>query len=162
MADDDDDTQSEGTDKYLLFCLADDEYGVPIDLVQSIEELHHIVPVPEMPPYVKGVINLRGTVIPTVDMRLRFGMPERAYDDRTCIIIVQATGRVVGFVVDTVSEVHQIPKTDIQSAPDFTDSSGTDRAVGGIGTVDGEIKILIDMERLVQADEIPASDDLHE
>jgi purine-binding chemotaxis protein CheW len=151
----DDETSDEAEDKHLLFRLGDEEYGVPIDRVQSIEELQKIVAVPDMPSYVRGVINLRGNVIPTVDLRLRFGMPARDYDDRTCIIIINAHSRVVGFIVDTVSEVHQIPAKNIQPAPEFRSGDGKERFVTGLGTVEGEVKILLDIEQLVQQEEVP-------
>ena len=153
LVDDEDDTESE--DKHLLFRLGDEEYGVPIDRVQSIEELQKIVAVPDMPHYVRGVINLRGTVIPVVDLRLRFGMPAREYDDRTCIIIIEADSRVVGFIVDTVSEVHQIPGKNIQPAPEFKSGNGTDQFVTGLGTVEGEVKILLAIDELMRPEDIP-------
>lgn len=151
----DDENESESEDKHLLFRLGDEEYGVPIDRVQSIEELQKIVAVPDMPHYVRGVINLRGTVIPVVDLRLRFGMPERDYDDRTCIIIIEAQSRVVGFIVDTVSEVHQIPAKSIQPAPEFKSANGTEQFVTGLGTVEGEVKILLEIDRLMRPEDVP-------
>jgi purine-binding chemotaxis protein CheW len=151
----DDETDSDSEDKHLLFRLGDEEYGVPIDRVQSIEELQKIVAVPDMPHYVRGVINLRGTVIPVVDLRLRFGMPAREYDDRTCIIIIEAQSRVVGFIVDTVSEVHQIPAKNIQPAPEFKSESGHEQFVTGLGTVEGEVKILLEIDRLMRPEEVP-------
>ncbi|TVQ17241.1 MAG: purine-binding chemotaxis protein CheW [Spirochaetaceae bacterium] len=150
-----DDAEGEVEDKHLLFRLGSEEYGVPIDKVQSIEELQKIVAVPDMPEYVRGVINLRGHVIPVVDLRLRFGMPDREYDDRTCIIIINAASRVVGFIVDTVSEVHQIPAKSIQPAPEFKTRSSQDQFVTGLGTVGGEVKILLDIERLARKEEVP-------
>ena len=151
----DDETDNESEDKHLLFRLGDEEYGVPIDRVQSIEELQKIVAVPDMPHYVRGVINLRGTVIPVVDLRLRFGMQDREYDDRTCIIIIEAQSRVVGFIVDTVSEVHQIPAKNIQPAPEFKTGEGTEQFVTGLGTVEGEVKILLEIDRLMRPEEVP-------
>ncbi len=152
---DEDDSASEQENKYLLFFLGQEEFGVSIDQVQSIEELQSIVPVPDMANYVKGVINLRGTVIPVVDLRLRFAMIEREYDDRTCIVIVNAGGRTVGFVVDTVSDVHQIPRNAIQPAPDFRGGKIHERYVSGLGMVNDEVKILLDVTQLVRADELP-------
>ncbi|MFW5880264.1 MAG: chemotaxis protein CheW [Spirochaetota bacterium] len=151
----DDEGDSESEDKHLLFRLGEEEYGVPIDRVQSIEELQKIVAVPDMPHYVRGVINLRGTVIPVVDLRLRFGMPFRDYDDRTCIIIIEAQSRVVGFIVDTVSEVHQIPAKNIQPAPEFKTGNGSEQFVTGLGTVEGEVKILLEIDRLMRPEEVP-------
>ncbi|MFW6312319.1 MAG: chemotaxis protein CheW [Spirochaetota bacterium] len=150
----DDDADGEADDKYLLFRLGDEDYGVPIDRVQSIEELQRIVAVPDMPPYVRGVINLRGSVIPVVDLRLRFEMAEREYDDRTCIIVIQHAGRTVGFIVDTVSEVQQIPGDAIQPPPEFRAVSDRERFIQGIGTLEGAVKILLAIERLMQTDEM--------
>ena len=150
-----DDEASESDDKHLVFRLGDEEYGVPIDRVQAIEEMQRIVAVPDMPHYVRGVINLRGTVIPVVDLRLRFGLPARAYDDRTCTIVIRTQSRTIGFIVDTVSEVHQIPQKNIQPAPEFRTADASDQFVTGLGTVDGEVKILLDIDRLMRPEEIP-------
>ena len=145
----DDDSDGESEDKHLLFQLGDEEYGVPIDCVQSIEELHRIIAIPDMPSYVRGVINLRGVIVPVVELRLRFGMEPRPFDDRTCIVIVKAQSRVVGFIVDTVSEVHPIPASSIQPAPEFRAGDRKNQFVTGLGTVGGEVKILLDTERLL-------------
>lgn len=150
-----DESDVESEDKHLLFQLGDEEYGVPIDRVQSIEELHRIVAIPDVPPYVRGVINLRGVIVPVVELRLRFGMEPRPYDDRTCIVIIKARSRVVGFIVDTVSEVHPIPAASIQPAPKFGAAGGTEQFVTGLGTVDGEVKILLDIERLMRPEDMP-------
>lgn len=149
------DDEDESHDKHLLFKLGDEEYGVPIDRVQTIEEMHRIVAVPDMPDYVRGVINLRGSVIPVVELRRRFGMPTREFDDRTCIIVIAADSRTVGFIVDTVNEVHEIPKENIQPRPDFNDGDEKDQFVTGLGTVDGEVKILLAVDRLMRTDEVP-------
>lgn len=150
-ADDENDSQ----DKHLLFQLGDEEYGVPIDRVQNIEEMHKIVAVPDMPEYVRGVINLRGSVIPVVELRRRFGMPTREFDDRTCIVVIATESRTVGFIVDTVNEVHEIPRESIQPRPEFNSGDGHDQFVSGLGTVDGEVKILLAVDRLMRADEVP-------
>ncbi|MFW5783100.1 MAG: chemotaxis protein CheW [Spirochaetota bacterium] len=149
------DDENESQDKHLLFQLGDEEYGVPIDRVQTIEEMHKIVAVPDMPEYVRGVINLRGSVIPVVELRRRFGMPTREFDDRTCIIVIASGSRTVGFIVDTVNEVHEIPGENIQPRPKFNSGDETDQFVTGLGTVDGEVKILLAVDRLMRADEVP-------
>ena len=99
--------------KYLLFKLGIEEYGIDIAQITAIEELQQITAIPDMPDFVKGVINLRGKVIPAVDLRLRFGLEEREYDDRTCIVIVSVDADSIGLIVDIVSEVHEIVHEDI-------------------------------------------------
>ena len=148
------DDENDAQDKHLLFQLGDEEYGVPIDRVQNIEEMHKIVAVPDMPEYVRGVINLRGSVIPVVELRRRFGMPTREFDDRTCIVVIATESRTVGFIVDTVNEVHEIPRESIQPRPEFNSGDGHDQFVSGLGTVDGEVKILLAVDRLMRADEV--------
>ena len=109
------DEEEENTqeDQFLLCKLENEEYGINISDVQSIEELQSIVAVPDMPEYVKGVINLRGQVIPVIDMRLKLKMGDREYDDRTCNIIVKINDSKVGLIVDTVAEVVNIPEKNI-------------------------------------------------
>jgi purine-binding chemotaxis protein CheW len=98
------------TQKYLLFPLAQETYGLSISHIINIIEIQKITVVPEMPAFLKGVINLRGQVIPVMDIRLRFGLPARPYDDRTCIIIIQRENTVLGLIVDTVAEVISIQR----------------------------------------------------
>jgi purine-binding chemotaxis protein CheW len=148
------DDESTSQDKHLLFRLGDEEYGVPIDRVQTIEEMHRIVAVPDVPEYVRGVINLRGNVIPVVELRVRFGMPAREYDDRTCIIVITSSRRTIGFIVDTVNEVQEIPKENIQPRPEFNAGDEHEQFVAGLGTVNGEVKILLAIDRLMRADEV--------
>lgn len=148
LVDDEDDSSQEN--KYLLFKLADEEYGVDISKVQSIEELQKVTPIPDMPAFIKGVINLRGKVIPVMDLRLRFRMGERDYDDRTCIIIVTIDSTTVGLIVDTVSEVHNIPEAQIEPAPDFSSDVEKDRYISGLGKVGDEVKIILDVNKIIQ------------
>ena len=103
----DEDTQE---DKFLTFVLNREEYGIEIRHVTEIIGIQSITEVPDMPHYIKGVINLRGKVIPVMDVRLRFGVAEREYDDRTCIIVINIEEQSVGMIVDRVSEVLDIPK----------------------------------------------------
>jgi purine-binding chemotaxis protein CheW len=148
-----DDGQVAGTaKKYLLFHLGDEEYGVDIKHVQSIEELQKITAVPDLSKSMKGVINLRGQVIPVMDLRLRFSLPERDYDDRTCIIILSLSEVTLGIIVDTVSEVNDIPNDQIDAAASFGDLGSRDRFVEGLGKVGEEVKILLDVTRIL-ADE---------
>jgi purine-binding chemotaxis protein CheW len=139
-------------DMYLTFHLADEDYGLAIRNVIEIIGVQSMTPVPDMPPFVMGVINLRGAVIPIIDIRLRFGLAPRPYDDRTCIIVVRASGAHVGIVVDQVREVALIPEEAIEPAPRIKKGAGA-RFIEGLGKVDDEVKILLDINRLLYNDE---------
>lgn len=142
--------------KYLTFVLADEGYGLEIRYVTEIIGIQAVTNVPDMPTYVKGVVNLRGKVIPIIDVRLRFNLPEREYDDRTCIIVVDVEGRLVGLVVDMVSEVVDIPIKDIEPPP----AAGGDKSryLKGMGKLDQKVKILLDIEQLLQDENIAEID----
>jgi len=153
---DDEDDEATQASKYLLYNIDDEVYGINIASVVEIIEMQRITEVPDMPAYVKGVINLRGRVIPVVDLRLRFGMPEREHDDRTCIIIVRIQESSVGFIVDTVAEVQDIRDADIEPPPQFKTSSGRDQYISGLGKVGDRVRILIDVQKLVTDRELVA------
>lgn len=152
LVDDEDDTNL--TDKYLLFNLADEEYGIDISRVTGIEELQKITHVPDMPSFMKGVINLRGRVIPVIDLRLRFGMEEREYDDRTCIIVCDVRDITIGFIVDTVTVVLDIEENNIEPPPSFRTESGKERYISGLARVDDEVKILLNVEKILKEEEL--------
>lgn len=151
LDDEDEDTQA---NKYLFFRIDRESYGIGIRHVIEIVELQRISAVPDMPDYVKGVINLRGKVIPAVDLRLRFGMEERAYDDRTCIVVSEIGGVSLGFIVDTVEEVLEIPENQVEGAPKFKTVSGKERYIAGMGKVGETVKILLDVEKLVRDEDL--------
>lgn len=153
LDEDDEDTQA---NKYLFFRIDQESYGIGIAHVIEIVEMQRISAVPDMPRYVKGVINLRGKVIPAVDLRLRFGMEERAYDDRTCIVVSEIGGVSLGFIVDTVEEVLEIPENQVEAAPQFKTVSGKERYIAGMGKVEETVKILLDVEKLVRDEELRA------
>jgi purine-binding chemotaxis protein CheW len=134
-------------DKYLTFHIASEDYGIAIVHVTEIIGMQRITQVPKTPAFIKGVINLRGKVIPVMDVRLRFRMPGRDYDERTCIIVVQHNEATVGLVVDTVSEVLDIPKGAIEVCSAITRDQ--DNFVSGMGKVGDSIKMLIDVHRLL-------------
>lgn len=140
--------------KYLLCKIGTEEYGIDIASVQSIEELQKIIAVPDLPAYVKGVINLRGSVIPVIDLRMKFNMKEREYDDRTCIVIARIGGADLGLIVDTVSEVHDIPKSSIDPPPAFENRTGQKRYIAGLGKIGEEVKIILNVSKLFRDDEI--------
>lgn len=150
----DDDEESSEENKHLLFRLGDEEYGINISMVQSIEEMQTIIAVPDMPAYVKGVINLRGKIIPVLDLRTKFNMETREYDDRTCMIITHIDENNAGLIVDTVSEVVDIPAKNIDPPPSFKDRSQRNYHISGIGKVGDEVKILLDVSKLVREDEL--------
>lgn len=150
----DDDEDSSLSSKYLLFNLGDEEYGVDISKVTGIEELQKVTHIPDMPTFMKGVINLRGRVIPVLDLRLRFGMEERPYDDRTCIIITNIKSLSVGLIVDTVTVVIDMDSASIDPPPSFKSDSGKERYIYGLARVDEDVKILVDVEKIIHEDDI--------
>jgi purine-binding chemotaxis protein CheW len=151
----DDDEEDEDTqkDKFLTFTVGKEDYGLEIYHVTEIIGIQKITEVPDMPDYVKGVINLRGKVIPIMDVRKRFKFEERAYDDRTCIIVVNINDTSLGLVVDTVKEVSDIPEKDIQPPPDIAEGN-RQFFIRGLGKVDEEVKILLDAEKLLSKGEL--------
>lgn len=139
--------------KYLTFSLANEEYGMPVLTVREIIKMLDITGVPQVPAYVKGVINLRGKVIPVIDLRLKFGLPSSDYTERTCVIVVEAAttgGKVMmGLIVDTVSEVMSITSEEIEPTPEFGDSVDTSY-MRGVAKVRGSVKVILDLERVVE------------
>lgn len=143
--------------KYLTFALAQEEYGVPVLKVREIIKMMDITGVPQVPPHVKGVINLRGKVIPIVDLRLKFGLPTQDYTERTCIIVVevemQARKVMLGMIVDYVSEVLNIATDEIEPMPDFGERVDTDY-MRGVAKIKGTVKLLLDLDKVLSADTV--------
>ncbi len=143
--------------KYLTFGLGTEEYGLEILKVKEIIGIMNITTVPQTPKHVKGVINLRGKVIPVVDLRLKFGMEEMPYTERTCIIVVEihheGGNLLVGIVVDSVSEVLNIKAGDIEDTPEFGARFQTDFILG-MAKMGGGVKILLDIDQVMSAAEI--------
>lgn len=137
--------------KYLTFFLDQECYGMEISFITDIIQMQPIATLPEVKHYVKGIINLRGEIIPVMDVRLRFGKPEIAYNERTCVIVARTGALCVGLIVDSVSEVIQIPDEGISQPPKINGSSN--RFIKAIGKVGQEIKLLLDFEKLVADDE---------
>jgi purine-binding chemotaxis protein CheW len=138
--------------KYLTFALGKEEYGVGILKVKEIIGMMPITSVPRTPGFMKGVINLRGKVIPVVDLRLKFGMEEIGYTERSCIIVVEVAGgseaALMGIVVDGVSEVLNIKGEDIEETPNFGEKLRTDY-IRGIAKMNGGVKILLDIDMIL-------------
>lgn len=136
--------------KYLTFSLAGEEYGVPVLKVREIMKMMDITVVPQVPPYVRGVINLRGKVITVIDLRLKFGFAAQDQTDETAIVVVEVKadgGKVLmGVVVDSVSDVLNIQAEEIEDTPAFGDRVVTDYLCG-MATVKGRVKILLDLDR---------------
>ena len=137
--------------KYLTFALAGEEYGLPVLKVREIIKILDITAVPQTPSHVKGVINLRGKVIPVVDLRLKFGFTPQDYDERTCIIVVEValqTSKVMmGVVVDAVSEVLTIATDEIEATPRFGEHVNTE-FMKGVAKIKGRVKFLLDLDRV--------------
>jgi purine-binding chemotaxis protein CheW len=137
--------------KYLTFTLAGEEYGIGIRKVREIIGMMAVTHIPQTPPYIKGVINLRGKVIPIVDLRLKFDMESMAYTDRTCIIVVEIKSAektiAMGIIVDSVSEVINIKGGDIDDTPGFGSKLDTEYILGMAKTA-GSVKILLDIDRV--------------
>ncbi|MCP3955410.1 MAG: purine-binding chemotaxis protein CheW [Desulfobacterales bacterium] len=152
-------TVSNREGKYLTFSLAEEEYGIGILKIKEIIGMMPVTTVPQTPDFVKGVINLRGKVIPVVDLRLRFGMEAIDYTERTCIIVVEidsgSTTVQIGIVVDAVSEVLNIKGDDIEDTPTFGTRLNTDYILG-MAKMEGGVKILLDINKVLSADEMAA------
>ena len=139
--------------QYVTFFIGTEVYGVEVLRVQEIIGMTKITQVPNRMHFMKGVINLRGTVVPVVDMRARFSMEEKEYDGFTVILIVEVKGTMIGMIVDSVSDVVNIPVKDIQDTPHFSSSIQTDY-IKGIGRVDEELVIVLDVDRILSHEEI--------
>jgi purine-binding chemotaxis protein CheW len=146
-----------GEGKFLTFSLAGEEYGIGILKIKEIIGMLPITAIPRTPPAVKGVVNLRGRVIPVLDMRLQFGVEAADYNERTCIVVVEiatdSTTLCTGIVVDEVSEVVHIKPEDIADTPGFGTGIATDYILG-MAKLGGRVKILLDIDRVLRADEV--------
>lgn len=143
--------------KYLTFGLGKEEFAIQVLRVREIMGVQDITAVPQTPCYVKGVINLRGKVIPVVDLRLKFGLPAQEYTQRTCIVVVQieqgGTRMLTGVVVDEVSEVLTLQSGDIEDTPDFGRGVATPYLLG-MAKIKGKVKILLDINMVMTAQEM--------
>lgn len=142
------DTQS---GRYLTFNLDNEFYGIEIKFVTEIINLMPITTIPGLPSYIKGIINLRGKIIPVMDVRLRFNKAVLEYNDRTCIIVALIENMDIGFIVDSVAEVLTIPETDIVPPPEINKASN--KFIKGIGKVGEEIKLLLDFQSMISCDD---------
>lgn len=146
-----------GEDQYLTFILAGEEYGVDILRVQEIRGWGSVTPIPNTPAYIKGVINLRGSIVPILDLRERFGLEPVPYGPTTVVIVLKVVDetrdRVIGAVVDAVSDVYNIRPEELKPAPDFGEAVCTEY-VHGLGTVEGKMIIVLDIDHVLTSDEM--------
>lgn len=150
VLDQEEDTQK---GKFLTFTVGSEAYGLEIKYVTEIIGVQEITEVPELPAYIRGIINLRGKIIPIMDVRLRFRKPFREYNDRTCIVVVDIKDVLVGLIVDAVSEVISIQDQHIVPPPDLN-KGFTNKYIKGIGKVGNEVKLLLDCSKLLNDDEV--------
>lgn len=143
--------------KYFTFEIAEEEYGIPIQSIREIIGIMDITSIPKTPEYIKGVINLRGKIIPIMDLRLKFNLVEKEYNQRTCIVVVELnlgeTKKLMGIVVDTVSEVVNIQKSEIENSPQY----GTNIDEGfliGLGKVKDKVILLLEIEKVLNIEEM--------
>ncbi|MBP2663122.1 MAG: CheW protein [Firmicutes bacterium] len=140
--------------KFLTFTLGAEVYGIEIKYVTEIIGMQPVTQVPDLPEYVKGIINLRGKIIPVIDMRLRFNKSSIEYNDRTCIVVVDIHEIAVGLIVDTVAEVLTIAENDIVPPPQLQNGSYHQRFTKAIGKVGDDVKLILDSERVLSNDEV--------
>ena len=151
--------ESAGTQggEFLTFALSAEEYGIDILKVQEIRGYDAVTRIANAPPYIKGVMNLRGTIVPIVDLRIRFNLGEPSYDQFTVVIILNLDGRTMGVVVDGVSDVIALTAEQVRPAPDFGATVDT-RYLTGLGAIDDRMLILLDIEKLMTSGDLALID----
>lgn len=145
-------------DQCLTFRLDGQEYGIPIIKVQEIKEWSEVTPLPNTPPYIRGVLNLRGTIVPVIDLRLRFNLSEVEYDSFTVTIVVNVNGKWAGIVVDAVSDVVSITEEHRCTTPEFEGHTNR-QFIEGLAQIDEKLLILLDVDRLVNPEILAAAVD---
>lgn len=138
--------------QWVTFKLDNETYGIDVMQVQEVLRVSEIAPVPGAPNYVMGIINLRGNVVTVIDTRLRFNLPQHEMDDSTRIVITEADGVVVGILVDSVAEVVDLKRSEIETSPNVGNDESS-RFIQGVATVDGNLLILVDINKLLSDDE---------
>ena len=146
-------TVRESTREVLVFVLGAEEYGVDILKVQEIRSYEKVTPIPSAPAYLKGVVNLRGIIVPVIDLRIKFGMADPRYDSFTVVVILRLAERVIGIVVDGVSDVVQLGENDVKAAPHLGSIvDGT--FLAGLATKDDRMILLLDIEKFLSSGEL--------
>jgi len=148
-------------EQYLTFIMADEEYGVDILRVQEIRGWDNVTPIPNTPPHIKGVINLRGTIVPIIDLRERFGLEKTDYNATTVVIVLKVISdereRIMGIVVDAVSDVYNVGEDEMKPAPDFGNAVSID-FVKGLVTVDEKMLIILSIDEMLSSKELKITD----
>lgn len=137
--------------KFLTFIIGNESYGIEIRYVTEIIGIQAITQIPELPEYIRGIINLRGKIIPVMDIRLRFKKPFREYNDRTCVVVIDIKGISIGLIVDSVSEVLSITEENIVPPPEVS-KSYSNKYIKGIGKAENDVKLLLDCHKLLNDD----------
>ncbi|VAX13916.1 Positive regulator of CheA protein activity (CheW) [hydrothermal vent metagenome] len=149
------------TDQFLTFMLAGEEYGVDILRVQEIKGWDAVTTIPNTPEYLRGVINLRGTIVPIIDMRIRFGIEKLDYGPLTVVVVLKVDNeernRVIGIVVDGVSDVYNVPEDEIKPSPDFGSAVDTE-FVRGLATIDKKMVIVLDIDQMFNSGDLEIMD----
>ncbi len=151
--------ETEETSQHVTFSLGGEEYGIEITKVQEIIGYQGFTRIPNVPEFIRGVLNLRGTVVPVVDLRKKFAMEEKEYNKFTVIIILEAVERIMGIIVDAISDVVTLATKDIQEAPSFAVNVRTD-FISGMGKRDGKLIILLDMDKVLSHEELEIIDNI--
>ncbi len=141
--------------RFLSFLIGIETYGIEISYVTEIVGIQNITEIPEMPAYIKGIINLRGIIIPVMDVRIRFGMEPKKYNDRTCVIIVEFSGSLAGLIVDSVNEVLTLKEEDVVEVPNGKMGMNS-RYLQNIGKIGSKVVLLVDCRKLLATDEFEA------
>ncbi len=146
-------TPADGRLEVVTFTLGEEEYGIDIQRVQELRGYDTVTCIANAPAHIKGVVNLRGIIVPIIDMRIRFNLGEPRYDEFTVVIVLNIGGRVVGMVVDSVSDVITLSADQIKPAPEMGSAMDTDYLIG-LGTLDERMLILVDIDRLMSSEEL--------
>ncbi len=146
-------TPADGRLEVVTFTLGEEEYGIDIQRVQELRGYDTVTCIANAPAHIKGVVNLRGIIVPIIDMRIRFNLGEPRYDEFTVVIVLNIGGRVVGMVVDSVSDVITLSAEQIKPAPEMGSAMDTDYLIG-LGTLDERMLILVDIDRLMSSEEL--------
>jgi len=145
------------TNEFLSFTLGGEEYGIEILKVQEIRGYETVTAIANAPAFIKGVVNLRGVIVPIVDLRIKFNLGEVTYNEFTVVIILNVANRVVGIVVDSVSDVITLPQESIRPAPEFSSTLNTGYIMG-LGTIEQRMLILMDIEKLMSSADMALRD----
>ena len=147
------------TEQFVTFSLADEEYGVDIMKVQEIIGYQGFTKIPNLPPFIKGVLNLRGTVVPVLDLRAKFVLEEKEYNKFTVIIVLTVLGRIMGMIVDAISDVVSFNDDEMEETPNFGSQIQT-KFIKGMGKKDGNFVILLDIDKVMNEQDLEAIDEI--